>query len=211
MTAMTDQTCVELHAAFQTYRQAKPWLILNPQQPFTIEHPDTGEIAYCSTLDDNTVEDLHDVGIAIYPGKVGLETFTKLELGTITLDHDGIESYAVLNDSVIQALLDDPDHESQPSRLHIQVPEDMTWPFWMITSADGTTQREPNQRQAQYFMTAFEVAQDLAEQLRVGSVRIPPMPPEIADEELFTCVLHSSKETNPSWSYHVDDSPTKRT
>ena len=82
----------------ETYRQAKPWLILNPQQPFTIEHPDIGEIACCSTLDDNTVEDLRDVGIAIYPGEVGLKTFTKLELGAITLDEDGIEAYAVLDD-----------------------------------------------------------------------------------------------------------------
>ena len=211
MTAMTDQTCIELHAAFQTYRQAKPWLILNPQQPFTIEHPDIGEIACCSTLDHNTGEDLHDVGIAIYPGEVGLETFTKLELGTITLDEDGIEAYAVLNDSVMHALLDDPDHKSQPYRLHIQVPEDMTWPFWMMTSADGTTQREPDQRQAKCFITAFEVAQDLAQQLRVGSVKIPVMPPEIAAEKPFSCVRHSSKETGTSWSYHVDVNPTKRT
>ena len=82
----------------ETYRQAKPWLILNPQQPFTIEHPDIGEIACCSTLDHNTEEDLYDVGIAIYPGEVGLKTFTKLELGAITLDEDGIEAYAVLDD-----------------------------------------------------------------------------------------------------------------
>ena len=66
------------------------------------------------------------------------------------------------------------------------------------TSADGTTQHEPNQRQAKYFITAFEVAQDLAEQLRVRSVRIPPMPPEITDEKPFTYVLHSSKETGTS-------------
>ena len=117
----------------------------------------------------------------------------------------------MLNDSVMNALLDDPDHKSQPARLNLEVPEDMTWPFWMITSADGTTQREPNQRQAQYFMTAFEVAQDLAEQMRVGSVKIPPMPPEIADEEPFTYVLHSSKQTSQSWYYHVDVNPMKRT
>ena len=207
MAAMTDDTCVELHAAFQKYRQAKSWLTLNPQQPFTIKHPDTGEIAYCGTVDDNTGEDSHDVGIAVYPGDVGFETVTKLQLGAITLDYAGIEAYAVLNDSVVQALLHDPDHKSQPARLHIQAPEDMTWPFWRIVGADGTTQREPDQRPAQYFMTAFEVAQDLAEQLRGGSVKIPPMPPKLEDEELFTCVLHSSKETNQSWSYHVDVNP----
>ena len=38
------------------------------------------------------------MGIAIYPGEVGLKTFTKLELGAITLDEDGIEAYAVLDD-----------------------------------------------------------------------------------------------------------------
>ena len=147
MTAMTDQTCVELHAAFQKYRQAKPWLTpnpqqpLNPQQPFTIQHPDTGEVACCCTVDDNTGEDRHDVGIAVYPGDVGLGTVTNLQLGAITLDDAGIEAYAVLNDSVVQALLRDPDHKSQPSRLNIQVPEDMTWPFWMIVSADATRTR----------------------------------------------------------------------
>ena len=101
----------------------------------------------------------------------------------------------MLNDSVMNALLDDPDHKSQPARLNLEVPEDMTWPFWMITSADGTTQREPNQRQAQYFMTAFEVAQDLAEQLRVGSAKISVMPPEIAAEKPFSVDVNPTKRT----------------
>ena len=208
MPAMTDATCIELYAAFQTYRQAQPWLVLNPQQPFTIEHPDTGEIAYCCTVDDNTGEDLYHVGIAVYPGAVGFETLTRLQMGTLTLDDASIEAYAVMNDSVMQALLHDPDHKSQPARLQIMVPEDMTWPFWMSTSTDGTTQREPDQRQAKYFMTAFEVAQDLAEQIRAGSVK---MPPEITDHEPLTYVLHSSKETSSCWSYHVDVNPIKCT
>ena len=65
----------------------------------------------------------------------------------------------------------------------------------MITSADGTTQREPEQRQAKYFTTAFEVAQDLAEQLRVGSAKIPPMPPEIAAEKPFSVDVNPTKRT----------------
>ena len=35
---------------------------------------------------------------SFYPGEVGFEIFTKLELGAITLDEDGIEAYAVLDD-----------------------------------------------------------------------------------------------------------------
>ena len=127
--------------------------------------------------------------------------------GDITLHVPGAEAYAVLNDSVMNALFHDPDHKSQPAKLDIMVPEDMTWPFWMIVSADGTTRREPDQRQAKYFITAFEVAQDLANKIRDGSVKIPAMPPELTDLELFTYVLHTHQETDQSLSYHVDVNP----
>ena len=127
--------------------------------------------------------------------------------GDITLHVPGAEAYAVMNDSVMNALFHDPDHKSQPAKLDIMVPEDMTWPFWMIVSADGTTRREPDQRQAKYFIKAFEVAQDLANQIRDGSVKIPAMPPELADLELFTCVLHTHQEPDQSLSYHVDVTP----
>ena len=60
---------------------------------------------------------------------------------------------------------------------------------------------------AHYFITAFEVAQDLANKIRDGSVKIPAMPPELADQETCTYVLHTHQEPDQSLSCRVDVNP----
>lgn len=64
----------ELFQAVDAFKQVKPWHYFWDDQIIIIEHPDTGERAYCSVMGKSEME----FGLAIYLGDDGLKSLYKM-------------------------------------------------------------------------------------------------------------------------------------
>jgi hypothetical protein len=156
----TQEDWLSLYEAAVEYKQLECWKWLTDEHVFGVQHPVTGEVAYCCVLGNN--EEMY--GLAVYIGKIGLDGLLKMQSGELEPgDSDVIHVQNCLMVSFDDRSVLEPDDLKLIKKLGLKFRGQNAWPNFRRYEPGYVPWILTTQEEVQYLTLVLQQATQLTQ------------------------------------------------